>query len=67
MVSQYELALERAVAELRERLVADAKALAAGGCSSGGIRRLWRQQARQLAALRSRAGHARPYDGQRHG
>jgi hypothetical protein len=66
-VSQYELALQRAVAELRERLVADARALAAGGCSSGGIRRLWRQQARHLAALRSRAGQANTHDGQPHG
>jgi hypothetical protein len=66
-VSQFELALERAVAELRERLVADAKALAAGGCSAGGIRRLWRQQARQLAQLRARAAPGATHGGTRPG
>lgn len=53
-MSPFDLAVERAVAELRDRLVADALALAAGGHSAGGIRRCWRAHARELALLRAR-------------
>lgn len=51
----FEGAADRALSELRARLIADAKARAAGGCSSGGIRRVWAAYVRQLAWLRASA------------
>lgn len=49
----FELMLERAVADLRLRLVADATAAAAGGSQAGGIRRAWRGHVRALARVRA--------------
>jgi hypothetical protein len=63
MTGVFEADLQQALDELRQRLLADAAAVVAGGALSGGSRRRWRGLVLRLAAAskasratRSRAG-----------
>lgn len=49
----FDLTLDRALADLRARLVADATAAAAGGRLAGGIRRAWRGHVESLARVQA--------------